>query len=112
VTKAGKKEVADSAIFQVLEVDPSDYTEIKKKDRNNRKSRIIIPLDGKDDPEFIAFLKKENFVANNSFPIDIDSDDEEKDTMIIPSGNFKIRYNEVINKAPQTQSVKEEHPKV
>jgi hypothetical protein len=49
VTQAGKKEekLGGTQSFQVLEVDPKDYNELKNKEKNKRKSRIIIPLDGK-----------------------------------------------------------------
>ena len=52
-----------------------------------------MPLDP-NDTEFAKFLEKENYVADYSFPIDIDEEDEEEESYMIPSANFMVLHEE------------------
>lgn len=96
LTKGPQKNIENSDAFEVLEIDDEDYDRIGK--REQKKKRVIIPLDPKEDPEFVKFLERQNFVIENSFPIDLDSSIE-GDALIVPSGKFSVYHEEAIKKS-------------
>lgn len=56
LTKGPQKNIENSDAFEVLEIDDEDYDRIGK--REQKKKRVIIPLDSKEDPEFVKFLER------------------------------------------------------